>query len=278
MRHDRQRVLEIILDELAQVLHLSPEAVNRCRRQAAELFRSSRPVIFLATGEEPPSTTTIESFRALTALGVEASLVRSYSFAQVWPLQVLRAQLGSVNILGDLADDEIHRLPDRFPLLCILTLSSNTVAKTVLGLRDAVPPRVLRAFLERGRPVVAAGLPPQRVALEETAGVFWGLPLAIRQWLGEGYRTLEQWGVEFVQPERLVEAVRRHLFGGPSQRGQAALPAVETHGPSARLFITTDDIRAARARGEREIRIPPHATVTDEAREVAHRWGILLLE
>ncbi|KPK72156.1 MAG: hypothetical protein AMJ84_04775, partial [Acidithiobacillales bacterium SM23_46] len=197
-------MLEIILDELAQAFHLSPEAVDRCRQKLAELARPRWPVLFLATGDEPPSEATIEAFRALTALGIDASLLPSHSFGQVWSRRVLRAQLGRLSILGDPPADAIHQLPDHFPLLCILTLSANTVVKTVLGLRDAVPPRVLRAFLDRGRPVVAVGRPPQRLAIDQGAPMFWGLPLAVRQWLAEGYRTLEQWGVEFVEAEHLV--------------------------------------------------------------------------
>jgi len=277
-KHDPRRVLEVILDELAQVLHLSPEAVDRCRRQAAEWLRPRWPALFLATGDEPLSDAVIESFHTLAALGIGATLIRSHSFAQVWPSPTLRARLGAISLLDDLPDQKVRLLPEGFPLLCVLSLSSNTVVKTVLGLRDALPPRVLRAFLERGRPVVAVGLPPARLALEEDDALFWGLPLAVRQWLFEGYRTLERWGMEFVEAERLVEAVRRPLFLAPGQpiSGPQSSPAPLT--TSSRAFITTDDIRAARARGERQIAIPPLATVTDEAREFAGRWGIMLLE
>jgi len=278
MKHDPRRVLEILLDELTQVFHLSPEQVGRCRQQLAEWLRPRWPVLFLATGEEPLSEATLESFRTLTALGIDATLVRSHSFAQVGSAQVLRAQLGSVSLLDNVSAGEICCLPERFPLLCVLALSSNTVIKTILGLRDATPPRVLRAFLERGRPVVAVGLPPQRVNVDEDRAVFWGLPLAVRQWLAEGYRTFEQWGVEFVEAERLVEAVRQRLFGVPARPatiGQAAAAPAPTTG---RVFITTDDIRAARSRGDRRIAVSPNTSVTDEAREFAARWGILLIE
>ena len=278
MKHDPRRVLEILLDELAQALGLSPEAVARCRRQIEEMLRPRWSVLFLATGDEPPSEAAIESFRAVTALGIEASLIRSHSFAQAWPTQTLRARLGAVSILDNLDADRIRGLTECFPMLCVLTLSSNTVVKTILGLRDAAAPRVLRRFLERGRPVIVAGVPPQRLALDESATVFWGLPLAMRQWLFEGYRTLEQWGVEFVEDERLTEAVRRRLFGLPSPPDRATNRSENPVGPSARVFLTADDVRAARAQGERQIKVSRNATVTDEAREFARRWGIQLLE
>ena len=281
MKHDPRRVVEILLDELAQALNLPPEAMDHCRRQIGEWLRPRWPVLFLATGDVAPSEAAIESFRALTALGIEASLIRSHSFAQVWSNQALRARLGAVSLLDDLGADIIAGLPDHFPLLCVLTLSDNTVVKTILGLRDAVPPRVLRVFLERGWPVVAAGVPPARLALDEGAPVFWGLPLTVRQWLFEGYRTLEQWGVEFVEDERLTEAVRRSLFGpaSPFERAtRSTNPKGNAAEPSQRAFITADDVRAVRARGERQILVSHDATVTDEARESARRWGILLLE
>jgi len=281
MKHDPRRVIEIILDELTQALGLSPEAVDRCRQQIGEWLRPQWPVLFLATGDEPPSEAAIESFRALTALGIEATLIRSHSFAQVWPTAALRARLGAVSLFDEVGAEKIAGLPERFPVLCVLTLSSNTVVKTLLGLSDALPPRVLRAFLERGRPVVAAGLPPPRVALDEGATIFWGLPLAVRQWLVEGYRTLEQWGVEFVEDERLTETVRRKILGPATPGGSAARATNGEPSPGAssqRTFVTADDVRAARARGERQIRVARHAIVTDEARESARRWGILLLE
>jgi len=278
MKHDPRQVVEILLEELAQALGLSPEALDRCRRQIAEMLQPRWPALFLATGDEPPSEATIESFRALTALGIEASLVRSHSFAQVWSSQILRARLGGVKLLDKLGVDEIGCLPDRFPILCVLTLSANTVAKAILGLRDALPPRVLRAFLERGQPVVVAGLPPQRMALDGGITGFWELPLAVRQWLFEGYRTLEQWGVEFVECERLAEAVRRRLFGPGVPSQPASHPGGEADKLSMRVFITADDVRTAWARGERQIQVPRDGAVTDEAREFARRWGILIVE
>jgi len=286
MKYDLHRVLEITLDELAQALGLSPEAVERCRQQIVETLRPRWPVLFLATGDQPPSDAAIESFRRLTALGIEASLVRSHSFAQAWPSQVLRARLGAVSLLDDLGAEQTRRLPDCFPLLCVLTLTSNTVAKTILGLYDAVPPRVLRVFLERGQAVVAVGLPPQRLAVDEETAPFWGLPQAVRLWLLEGYRTLEQWGVEFVRDEQLAEAVCRRFFGheniGASAQSATRNPRSEIRAegaePPARGFITSDDVRSAWMRRERQIAVPRHVTVTDEARDFARRWGILLVE
>ncbi|MCX8037440.1 MAG: hypothetical protein N3D11_10440 [Candidatus Sumerlaeia bacterium] len=293
MKHPPQRVLEILLDELARALHLTPEQTARCRILLADALMPRRPALFLATGERPLTDPVVEAFRTLTALGVRATLVRSHSFAQVWTSEVLRARLGTVALLDDLPTEEICALPDRFPLLCILALSDNTAMKSVLGLRDAVPPQIVRTFLERGRPVVAAGNPPQRSAVEERAAAFWELPLAVRQWLAESYRTLEQWGVEFVEAERLAETVKQRLFGGPQRPAgsniqtvgstpdsQTEVEAAPTWARDPRVphFITVDDIRAARHRGERQMRIAPNMRVTDEAREAARRWGILLLE
>ncbi len=293
MKHSPQRVLEILLDELAKALHLTPEQTVRCRFLLADLVMPRQAALFLATGERPLTEPVIEAFRTLTALGVRATLVRSHSFAQVWTSEVVRARLGAVALLDDLPPDQIARLPDRFPLLCVLSLSDNTAMKSVLGLRDAAPPLIMRAFLERGRPVVVAGRPPQRNAVEEHAAGFWELPLAVRQWLAESYRTLEQWGVEFIEAEHLAETVKQRLFGGgprsaakanepfvgsamDMQTGREALSAWT--GGEQRLFVTVEDIRAARHRGERQMRIAPNMRVTDEAREAARRWGILLLE
>jgi len=280
MNRDTREVVEIILDELAQVLGLSHEAVARCRRMLDEMLRPRRRALFLATGEQPPCEVVIESFRALTAFGVEATLLCSHSFSQVWPRSTVRARLGDVTLLGEPAADEAASLPDRFPLLCVLALSTNTVVKTVLGLRDSLPALVLRSFLERGRPVVAAGIPPQRLDLDGNGAIFWNLPLAVRQWVSLGYRTLEQWGVEFVEPHLLTEAVKRHLFGAPSSaaRGRGSSPADDRAGSNGRVFVTVEDVRSALARGEREIRLSGGARATDEAREFARRWGIELIE
>ena len=285
MKYDPRRVCEILLDELGRALRLSPEAVDRCRCLLAEWLRPRPPVLFLATGDRPPSDDAVESFRVLAALGIDGALLRSHSFARVWPAPVLRARLGACSLLDESAvrRTEIARLPECFRLLCVLTLSDNTVAKTALGLRDALAPQVLRAFLEQGRPVVAAGLPPQRVAMDQNAAIFWGLPLAVRQWLFEGYRTLEQWGVEFVEPARLADAVRRRVFGDPARRASATPHAPQTAAPqkdtpAARRFVTRDDVHAAVLRGDRQLRVSPGTTVTDEARDFARRWGLLLLE
>jgi hypothetical protein len=277
MKYDARQLLEIIIDEAAQVLGLGPDAVEQCRRKLAELFQPRWPVLFLASGEQPPSDQTVEAFRALTAMGVEPSLVLSQSFSRVWSPQQLEARLGAVRRLDRFEDDDIAALPDRYPLLCILTLSDNAVAKTALGLRDAVPPRVIRAFLDRGKPVVVAGLPPQQLAVEESDAIFWNLPLALRQWVYRGYSTLDQWGAEFVEPAQLPRAVRRHLFDLPESAGPGTGRKTITHA-QARAFITVADVRAARNRHERRIDIPPNAVVTDEAHEAARRWGILLVE
>ena len=116
------------------------------------------------------------------------------------------------------------------------------------------------------------------MAMDQSAAIFWGLPLAVRQWLFEGYRTLEQWGVEFVEPAQLAGAVRRHVFGEPAGRPAAKPPAGQAFAASSRRFITRDDVHAALLRGDRRLRVPGNATVTDEARDFAHRWGILLLD
>jgi hypothetical protein len=289
MTHDPQHVIEIILDELARALNLSPVLVDLCRLRIAELLRPRRPALFLATGDTPPCDATIEAVRAMTSLGIDAHLARSHSFAQAWPVDVLRTRLDAVTLLDDLPSGDIRQLPDRFPLLCILTLSDNSVVKTVLGLRDALPPLVIRAFLERGRPVVVAGTPPPRLAFDRDASLFWGLPQPMRQWLAEGYRTLEQWGVEFVAAEQLAEAVCRRVFDvaargtPPAQPDVPATPARTPASPPSsttvrRVFLTVDDVRAARARGERRIDVAPNVMVTDEARDFAARWGILLID
>lgn len=277
MKHSARRVLEVVIDELARAFGLGPEAVDQCRRSLAEQLRPRWPVLFMATGDRPPCQATIHAFRTLAALGVEPTLLRSHSFSLLWSAQTVGAQLGNLSLLDSLDAGSFAELPERFPLLCILTLSDNTVSKAALGLRDAVPPQVLRAFLDRGRPVLAAGMPPQKSAPSDDEAKYWNLPRPLRQWMSDGHRTLEQWGVEFVDPVELPRAVRRYLFGLPANERPSASPA-KAASASGRAFITVDDVLAARMRGEKRMNVPAGAIVTDEARDYASRHGIQLVE
>jgi hypothetical protein len=281
MKHDARRVIEVLIDELGQVLRLAPEAVSRLRARLEEWLRPRWAVLFLATGERAPDEAAVEAFRALVALGVEASLVRSRSFREVEQAGNLSAfgpvaggQPVALHLIDNPSSDAIGRMAEEFPLLCVLALSENTVTKTILGLRDSKPPVLLRAFLERGKPVVAVGRPPQRVELDGGGAAYWSLPRPMRQWVADGYRILEQWGVEFVEPEGLLRAVRKHLFGLPD--ASVLRIAKRAASDSGRRIVTVEDVREARNRGDRRIALAANAIVTDEAREFARRWGIAI--
>jgi len=65
---------------------------------------------------------------------------------------------------------------------------------------------------------------------------------------------------------------------GPGHRPTAAAPLPPSNGSPARQVVTEEDVIAARAAGQDELRLRAGALVTPLARDAAHDKGIRLVE
>ena len=171
-----------------------------------------------------------------------------------------------------LSERQILALADWRPALVIPALSPNTAAKAASGIHDSESTLLLRIMLQKGKPVLALRDMLEPCAAECPLGVAASAPTAMRQAVNAHRLALERLGVRFVERNELVEAGLAALRPAPD--GPRLLPRPRP--APRREFVTEDDLRALKTKGETVRIVGPHATVTEAAREYAAREGIEL--
>jgi len=173
----------------------------------------------------------------------------------------------------------------RLKLVILFHPSLSLLAQMVLGLTQDFSSRILLHALLTGIPVFAIGdeslfhiintplltpktsLPP----ISETSLI--RLHSSLKSMIHQYSKTLEEWGMEWIEPDHLFSAIETILERRKSPSGEC--PA-KTQTEYKRLVITEEDIQNRIKMGGNEWMIPDNAIVTDLALELAQKNGLIL--
>lgn len=234
---------------------------------------SGRGALFLFTGRASPSQTFFSEAAAIAGGGFAAEALFSFSFKRFFGPETILARMPTGCVHVDTSCEmRLTAHVEKASVVVAPELSVNTMAKLAAGIDDSIPLFALSAALRRGTPVFV-GSDTQTVE----AG-FGGLfsnaaPAALRLAVDNLHR-VRGLGVRFVPEERLAAEVAAAFRVVPNETPERL---ARVRQPLTREFITAEDVWKARAAGLKQLRLPPLAVVTDEAREKAAREGIELV-
>ncbi len=226
------------------------------------------------------------------------TVVPTQGFLQVLARDDLQTRVPGCTIVENIAGSEIDRLIKRHDLILIPLLTLNTLAKVALGLEDSIAPILIIHAMLNDKPILAV---KEGVTVHfDAEGTDVTIPSGVGDvpaWSGaavfsdkapyknpathigglyEGYlRTLEQWGIKYVAPQKIDEEAENVL--NPALPPPKPLSSTERQ-PQRRQIITRDDLFELKRRGVLDLRIAHNAIVTDAAREFAHDHSIRLIE
>ncbi len=210
----------------------------------------------------------------------------------------LEENVPGCSIVEEIPAREIRSFVSRYKLVIVPLLSMNTLAGVALGIADSLAPIVLIQALLQDKPMLAlretvaemtsgdgnasqdsadvpawSGLQTAHAALE--VGVPHRHPATHISGLYKGYlRTLEQWGVRFVELKKLgdeSEAILNPDSPPPTPVSSSEQPRQK------RQIITRDDLWELKRTGVSEIRVAPNAIITDVARDFARDNGMNIM-
>ncbi len=259
---DPERLKQIIVEEVRRALTESAAPAAFRPREASPAGPASKLEVdglVLITGTAAPHPAMFEALAPLAIHGLRFVVLASQSFRGV-PLARDPDLLRGLR-LAEGVDDErgLADLLNRTGWVLAPDVSSNTLAKAVLGVEDSQPTRVIAWALRSARPIVFLECPSVPGPAADLGRL-------------ERLRRLERRGALLADARsvlaRLVEALRpaeARLF-----QPLAARPIPR------RRIVTAEDVDEVWRAGRRDWTLPPEAIVTAEAEEQAARRGIEL--
>ena len=246
-----------------------------------------------------------EVFVQLTALQAHARLtiVPTPGFLRLLEREELSRRLPGVPIITEIHPRDIDTFLGEHSVVLIPLLSATTLGRVVLGLSDGIAPMLIIQALLHDKTIIAlregilkevdkesAQSSPKETTSENEPPVWSGVytahaalevgiphkhPATHISGLFKSYlRTLEQWGVRFVECEKLAEETQQALF--PETPPPKPISATE-RAPGRRQVITRDDLWELKRQGITEMHVPENAIITDVAREYAHDNSINII-
>ncbi len=261
----------IIEEELRACLQERPG-----HREASQPSRRPRAgLLVLCTGPWMDATPLVPQLREL-ASAFSLTFILSASFQEQGGEEELRQRVGtSVRILFRLTHEALRQEVAAHPLLVVAPLSSNTLAKVALGVHDSVPSRVIFEALRQHKPVVA--IPPP--AAPGSNGAFGSdyprSPLEFHNGRPQYLRTVANWGIQFVDSDKLLAEVRQTMSQDDVHAARKR-PSSDRR-PKKRTIITKEDVQQIILEGKRELQISPDTILTDVAKELAVSAGIQII-
>lgn len=268
---DDETLRRIIEEELRACLQERPG-----RRELAQSPQRPGPgLLVLCTGPWMDATALMPQLRELAST-FSLTFILSASFQEQKGEEELRQHVGtSGRILSRLTQETITQEVGAHPLLVVAPLSSNTLAKVALGVHDSVPSRVIFEALRQAKVVVAIP-PPARPEGNGTPGSGYPrTPFEFHNGRSQYLRTVANWGIRFVDSDRLLSEVRQAM--SEDGMGSVRKRLFSDRRPKKRTVITREDVQQIILEGKREIQISPNAIVTDVAKELAASAGIQII-
>lgn len=282
---DPERLIEIVAEEVARALRPSAQAGPSAPPSAqnwqpgppgpARPARSKAPPgpLFLFTGPVKVEDGVWAAAAELAQAARVASAFLSRSFLDHTRESEAASRLAGVALqTPPLSERQALALAEAHAALIIPALSPNTAAKAALGIHDSEPSQLLRLMLQMRKPIVALRAPLEPKAEGCPLGVVASAPPGFLQTINAHRLALERMGVRFVDLADLAAEGLKAL--APPDDRPRTLPAPKP--PLKRNFVTEDDLRGLKAKGQTVFQIGPLTIVTDVAREYAAREEIEL--
>ncbi|MCL4516281.1 MAG: hypothetical protein M1379_11945 [Firmicutes bacterium] len=289
---DIDALVAAIAEEVLRRLNATREAGGTAKKRVLVVFSGNKAGVDKVLGQ-------IRQLQDPAAAGaVELAGYASWSAGHLIGPEKLSQTTGIGEILTDQTLRPPQEVVQKTDLFILANPSQNLLAKVALGIRDTCSTELLALALIAGKPVVAPG------GLEELAGSlvdgsdvradvpggagFTKMPAPYRKMLEEYLARLSSFGVRFVIPDQLAQAVSDWLKHparpiaeqttgagyrnrNPDFRGEVpGLPG----GARGRQVITREDILEAVKDGGREIILQGNAIVTPLARDLSRERGI----
>ena len=230
--------------------------------------------LLVCTGPAPINDAALERLQALRACGIRLSVTACDGFKKCGGLAGLSDQCDI-----SIADPEALLTPfenfcAQYNFVLLPCLSVGTAVKTVWGMTDTTPAKILFECLRRRFPVLFLRHPESGffcVPWNGEANLAW--PLWIRDNLHQIWRSFLEWGVREIELKNLCETAIDLIRNPPFEM---ACRITGQHRPpqGVRIFVTANDIEALWRAGEREVSLPPNALLTSEAHELAAKHKI----
>lgn len=259
---------EIVRREVERVL---AEHLLCGKMRGARGGEASKTLVVLFSGSRWPEDQLFNQLAALTENGHRLICVASYTFHALhgsrWEGTVLPRGTERIANPDEKWLIETAKGSDAVLVAC---LSLNSAAKLSAGIADSAPTILIRQALELGKPVVVA----EESTTIRQAAVSPSAPPKLRRLAEDAYHGVAELGVKFVAAPELSRAVGE-IFYVPVNETPERL--AKTRPSKQRVFVTSEDVWKASARGHKQIIVPEDAVVTDEARDYAKRVGVEIL-
>jgi hypothetical protein len=264
---------------LRKIIQEELRAVLQVRRGSRDVPQSRREpeaaLLVLCTGPWKEAVALVPRLKELAG-AFALTFILSDSFQEQGGKEELRQRTApSVRIISQLTHEGIKQEVTTHPLLVVAPLSSNTLAKVALGVHDSVPTRVIFEALRQRKPVVAVPPPPPLSSTEAAGSDFPRTPFQFQNGRSLYLRTVANWGVQFVDSDKLAAEVRNAILqtGRPGARKRPSADRPLYRHP----IITREDIQQLILEGKRELHVTPDTVVTDVAKELAASTGIQII-
>jgi hypothetical protein len=232
-----------------------------------------RRALFLFSGRESPSETLFSEAATIAADGFATEALFSFSFKRFFRPETILTRMprGCIHVDAS-CEMRLTAHVESASVVVASALSLNTMAKLAAGIDDSVPLFALSTALRRGAPVFVGS---DTQAIETAlAGLFSTAAPAVLRLAVDNLHRVRGLGVRFVPGEQLAAEVAAAFRVVPNETPERL---ARVRQPLKHEFITAEDVWKARAAGLKQLRLPPLAVVTDEAREKAAREGIELV-
>jgi len=189
-------------------------------------------------------------------------------------------------ILPKERDSSLSENLKNLKLVILFHPSLSIMAQMVLGLTPDFSSCVLLQALLTGIPVFAIQEHPisqivqtplwtQKTPLSpQSETCLLRLHSSLKSLIRQYSKTLEEWGMVWIEPDRLFSSIQK-LLEGMEQSPRESPSKTKTE--AERLVITQEDVIDRVKKGDKQWLIPENAIVTDLAREIAAKQGLILI-
>jgi hypothetical protein len=281
---DQETLIRIIVEEVLRELagQGSPKGrdCSQCMKCASTIAGNQSLQgrgLIVCTGGRKLHPDIIRSLKALQEAEIGLSALIADEFEQCVTSACFTRKTGITDCRDHVHFGDFDSFCRQFQFLLLPGLTTEVAVKAVWGILDRNAQRTIVECLRRRFPVLLVtpdGEARQTVPWIDDLDQRW--PLWIRENMHQIWRTLLEWGVREVSAGQLVRIALETVQSPPANlryRESNGRPP----GGKVRIFLTGQDVEAMQRAGERKLHLPPNGSLTQEADDLARKYGIKII-
>jgi len=254
---DQETLIRLIVEEVIRQLSVLKKPLRK------------EMILTLFTGGHQELESSMDHVAKLRDDGFRMISVLSKTAAHVIGEEKVRQITGSQEVYQEGTFIDVNTLITKVDILIVPVLTRNTAMKLSNVISDSAITSLIFQGCMLNKPVIAVkNSADPKSAKCACVGLSTGPPTLLDE-IEKRLNKLELFGITLVEAKELRSAV----LAAAAQQQSAGVPAAKQGG---KVILTARDVEDALSNNQKEIEIPSGSQVTDVAKEVAAKHGIVI--